>query len=194
MMLDEPIPAAIDDLVKLCRRMVKETIGVEPDLTPETLPLVDQHLRQVPVDASHEVRELVVTSVGCYFGEVARRHLNGRWALPGEDPSTWRVELETCFLYFWPVGMAGEVLSRKPSDEHDGSFATADDVREELSSMLASAPPVSEEEYYSLSGRIETLELVADWLTARRLERAAGEAVPVYGPEDYRRAIDEPTH
>jgi hypothetical protein len=185
---DEHIPAAAQDLVALGQRMVHEVIGVEPDLTPDTLPLVDQYLRQVPPELAHETRALVVSAVGCYFGEVVRRTLNGRWVLAAAEPSSWRVELSSCFLYFSPVGMAGEVLAGEDSDDYDGSFSTSDDLRDDLSAALNAAGPVPEDEYYSLCGRIDVLELVADWLTGKRM--ASGKPVHAYSEEDYRAVIE----
>jgi hypothetical protein len=184
---NDHIPPAVEDLVRMGRRMVHEVIGVEPDLTPETLPLVDQYLREVPPDLSHETRELTVCAVGCYFGEVVRRVLHGRWAMDGGSPETWRVELSSCFLYFCPVGMTGEVLARADTDEYDGSFATSDDLRDDLSAVLRAAGPVPEDEYYSLCGRIDTLELAADWLTGKRM--ASGKPVRALSAEDYRLVV-----
>jgi hypothetical protein len=165
---------------------VTEVVGVEPDLTPETLPLVDQYLRQMPSDAPSEARQLAIAGAGCYFGEVARRLLHGRWVLPDPAPSSWRVELVSCFLYFSPVGMAGEIQSRGESEEDDGSFATAVEQREDLHQMLAAAAPFSEDEYYSLSGRIDVLQLAADWLVGRRLSSGSPRT---YSAEDYQSAL-----
>jgi len=185
---EEQVPAAVEDLVRMGRRMVHEVIGVEPDLTPDTLPLVDQYLRQVPPDLSRHARNLMVCAVGCYFGEVARRALNGRWALAGEEPESWRVELSSCFLYFSPVGMAGEVLAGGDTEDYDGSFATSDEVRDDLDEALGAAGPIPEDEYYSLCGRIDVLELAADWLTGKRM--AAGKPVFSYSAEDYLACIE----
>jgi hypothetical protein len=179
----ESTPEAVADLVELARSAVTRVIGVEPDLTPETLPLLDQYLRTVPEDATAEVRSLVLASVGCYFGEVARRSLSGRWVLSDGGPSAWRIELEPCFLFFHPVGMTGEVMLGRPSDEHDGGFATLDSLRDDLFEMLELAPPLPEGEYYSLAGRIEVLELAADWLVGRRL--ASDSAAEPYTAQDY---------
>ncbi len=180
----ERTPEAVDDLIELARAMVARVIGVEPDLTPETLPLLDRYLQTIPDDAAAETRDLVLAAIGCYFGEVARRALSGRWVLSGERPGAWRIELEPCFLYFHPVGMAGEVMLGRESDAHDGSFATLDELRDELFEMLAQAPPLPEGEYYSLSGRIEVLQLAADWLVGRRL--STDSAAEPYSAEDYR--------
>jgi hypothetical protein len=185
---EDLIPAAVDDLVQLAGSMVKEAIGIEPDLTPDTLPLVDQYLRQIPRDASDEIRDRVVAAVGCYFGEVARRHLDGRWTLAGAGPSDWRVELLPCFLYFCPAGMVREVLLGTKSDNHDGSFGTLAELEDGLGQMLAAAAPVSEEEYYSLSGRIDVLQLAADWLVGQRM--TSGTPPRPCSPEDYSERLD----
>jgi hypothetical protein len=166
------IPQEVADLVELARTSVTKVIGVEPDLTPETLPLVDEYFRQATSEASDEVRQLVTAAVGCYFGEVVRRKLHGRWTIRGADPATWRVELITCYLYLHPVGMAGEVMVGAQTDDHDGSFATLAELNDELAEMLGKAAPLSEEEYYSLSARVEILQLAADWLVGRQLNSA----------------------
>jgi hypothetical protein len=185
---DDLVPAEVEDLVRLAQRSVAEVIGVEPDLTPETLPLVDEYLRQLPVDISDEVLDLVLSSVGCYFGEVVRRKLHGRWITSGFAPETWRVELINCFLHFHPVGMAGEVYEGAETDEHDGGFATMDELWDGLEQMLAQAAPVTEEEYYSLAGRIDILQLAADWLVGRTL--ATGKQPRSFSAEEYRLRID----
>lgn len=167
-MSDQPhTPSQVQDLIQMASANVTSVVGVEPDFTPETLPLVDQYLRQVPQDATAEVRSLVVASVGCYFGEVLRRLLNGRWAAAGDDPRAWRVELINCFLYFFPVGMAGEVMAGGATEEYNGSFSTLSALREELTEALDQAAPLPVDEYYSLAGRVDVIHLAADWLAGR---------------------------
>lgn len=181
------VPPQILDLVLMAQRSVTDVVGVEPDLTPETLPLVDQYLRGLD-EVQEEVLDLVLTAVGCYFGEVVRRKLDGRWALPHSDPGSWRIELRNCFLHFRPVGMAGEVYMGAESDEYDGSFATLDEQRDDMAEMLGGAAPFTEEEYYSLSCRIDVLQLAADWLVARVL--AKGKRPRSYSAEDYADRLD----
>jgi hypothetical protein len=164
------IPQEVADLVELARTSVTKVIGVEPDLTPETLPLVDEYFRQATSEASEEVRQLVTAAVGCYFGEVVRRKLHGRWTIWGTDPQAWRVELVNCYLYLHPVGMAGEVMVGTQTDDHDGAFAIHDELNDELAEMMSKAAPLSEEEYYSLSARVEILQLAADWLVGLQLK------------------------
>jgi hypothetical protein len=188
MELEGSLPREVEDLIAMARSNVARVIGVEPDLTPETLPLVDQYLREVPRDASGEVLALVVSSVGAYFGEVVRQRLGGRWTLCGSHPATWRIELSSCFLYFLPFGMVGEVMQGVESDAYDGSFSILDELRDGLAEVLNARPPVPEEEYFSLCGRIDTLELVADWLLGLALTSAR--IMRAYSAEDYRRIIE----
>jgi hypothetical protein len=186
--VQEALPPQVADLVEMARHNVLEVVGVEPDLTPETLPLVDHYLRDLPEESPPEVRGLVVSAVGSHFGEVVRRILDGRWAIGGEDPTSWRIELSSCFLYFCPVGMAGEVLLGQESDDYDGTFGTLDELWEGLNTALATAAPMSEEEYFSLAGRVDILHFAADWLAAKRL--ASGKPPRHYSARDYARYLE----
>ncbi len=182
------MPQEVEDLAMMACRNVQQVIGVEPDFTPETLPLVDQYMRELPEDSSPEVVELVLSTVGCYFGEVARRLLNGRWAVSNDPPRRWRVELINCFFHFRPVGMAGEVFHGRAHDDYDGSIATLDELWDGLSQALSEAAPLPEDEYYSLAGRVDVLQLAADWLTGRTL--ASGETPQTYSAEDYELVLE----
>lgn len=181
----DSFPHHVADLADMALCGVKEATGVEPDFSPETLPLVDQYLRELPDEAPREVRDLVVAGAGCYFGEVVRRRLGGRWAALEADPRHWRVELEACFLHFSPVGMTGEVMAGGDTDRYDGTFSTLDALWDGLSEALAAAAPLPEDEYYSLAGRVDVLELAADWLTGVALAQADGGPVRRYTAEDY---------
>lgn len=177
------MPQEVEDLAMMACRNVQQVIGVEPDFTPETLPLVDQYMRQLPKDSSAAVTELVLSTVGCYFGEVTRLLLNGRWAISHDPPRRWRVELNNCFFHFRPVGMTGEVFHRGASDEYEGAFATLNEHWDGLSQALAEAVPMPEDEYYSLAGRVDVLQLAADWLLGRNM--ASGETPRTYTAEEY---------
>lgn len=160
-------PAEVRALADLGRRVVADRLGVAPDGSPETLPLADAFLRTTAAEAAPKERRQLVLAVGCYFGEVARLHLHGRWAPLGPDPSAWRVELPSGGLSFSPVGMAAETLSGCETPGYDGALAADEALRADLAAMLEHALPLGEDEYYSLAGRIEVLEQVADWLIAR---------------------------
>lgn len=189
-MCDQAPPPKVKNLAQMACQNVLQVMGVEPDFTPETMPLVDQYLRMIPGDAPRQVQDLAAASAGCYFGEVMRRLLNGRWALAGPSPDRWRVEMLHCFLYFYPMGMAGEVIVGGPDQDYDGSFATLDGLQQGLSAALAAAPPFPEEEYYSLSGRIDVLQLATELLVGQEL--AAEDPHGPYSAEDYQRLLDDP--
>lgn len=184
-------PEAIKSLIEEARKLIKEAFGVEPDLTQDTLPLLDGYLRALASTATAPERTVALEAMGAHFGEVACRTLNGHWAPVGQDKRQWRVELHSCFLYFRPVGMAAEVAYGCETEEYDGSFATHDDLHDELNEMLANAAPMSEQAYYSLSGRMDSLLLVTDWLTSNRLVEAGkeGRRPAELTADDYRAAL-----
>jgi hypothetical protein len=183
------VPSEVKRLIGEIRAEVTQAYGVEPDLTPETLPLIDQYLRDVATGLPQEQRELKVAAAGAYFGEVVRKKLNARWAAIPDGPPGWRIELGSCFLHFRPVGMAAEALAGCETEEHDGTFATLDELHDDLFQMLEQAPAIPEDEYYSLSGRLEILSLVADWLVGRRLAHHRPRKPPAYSAEDYQRHL-----
>jgi hypothetical protein len=183
---DTEVPEAVHQLLLAARARIADNLGVEPDLSCETMPLLDGYLRAMGEQLDSDERQQVLEELGCHFGEVLRRKLNGHWSNTDDQPPTaWRVELESCFLYLHPVGMTGEVLLGCESELHDGSLATSDDQHELLAEMLAHAAPMSEEAYFSLSGRIDVLELVADFLTGRRLVDGKGKTPEPYTRADY---------
>jgi len=172
----------------MAQRSTNDVVGIEPDLTPETLPLLDGYLRAIPHDTTQPVLELVLAAVGCYFGEVVRRKLDGRWGLVSEDPARWRIEMVNCYLHFRPVGMAAEVFRRGACEGFDGSLGTLDD--DALGQMLARAAPMSEDDYHSFGGRFDVLALVVDWLVGQSM--AQRNPPRVFGAEEYRVRLDDP--
>lgn len=193
-------PAEVAGLVEDVCAAVQQAFGARPDLTPETLPLVDGYLREVVADLPVEEREERVVAVGAYFGEVARRKLEARWSRLEREPHSWRVELSSCFLHFGPVGMAGESLVGCESEQYDGTFGTLDELHDELAEMLSSSPQIPEDEYFSLAGRLEVLCKVADWLVGRTIASAYGAnargagargAPPTFSADDYRVRLDD---
>jgi hypothetical protein len=134
---------------------------------------------------------LVAATSGAYFGEVVRRRLGGSWHLPSTDPATWRLVLPSG-LWFWPVAMAmatilgpeGYAEPARDRDDGDDEEDDGPDLDEGLGSAwdasLQAPPPlrshvarvlenmagVSEEDYYSLCCRLDTLEHVQAVLIA----------------------------
>ncbi|MCB9556130.1 MAG: hypothetical protein H6707_08505 [Deltaproteobacteria bacterium] len=179
-----PAPEALERLIEALKQRVTAHTGVTLDDTLETLPLVDAVLRDAAdAETFADCRDLLIEA-GAYFGELMRLHLNGRWAHANRGPEGWRIELAPCFLHFSPVGMVAEVLTGSEHEAYDGAFAALPELHGALNEMLDRAPPLPEDEYYSLSGRSEVLCMVTDWLigcatTDDSLKKS-------YSDEDYR--------
>jgi hypothetical protein len=146
---------------------VRRAMGLVLDYTPETVPLLDHHLAQVPRDQPETI-DLLAAATGAYFGEVARRALGGAWegVAQGMSPREWRLRLSGDVL-FSPVAVAVEAICRGEVEGYDGSFDVPPALRDEVEEALADRQ-VPEDEYYSLSGRLETFEYVVDTVMARR--------------------------
>jgi hypothetical protein len=163
-------PAALAPYVDAAHRYVERALGVTLDGSEESLAYIDHYIegtaRKEVADAraGTEVLALLAPALGAYLGQVAIARLGGKWVIEGADPAGWRVELEPAPLSFFPVGMAAEALLHAPADNYDASFSTRDDLMGPLMEALESAPPVDENYYYSLTGRLETLEHAADLL------------------------------
>lgn len=132
-----------------------------------------------------EVLRLTASALGVYLGELAIARFGGRWlallapeeeqddAEPRSMPESltqWRVELAAAPLLLDPIGMAEGALL--PHGEPPGA---ADDqapgftllpagahLYEPLHAALDRLSPVSEDYYYSLTGRFETLAAIVD--------------------------------
>jgi hypothetical protein len=93
--------------------------GLNPDYTPEGLPLVEELLLAALSEGGDEeprppVLDILAYSLGCYLGETLRRAAgSGSWSEPveGEDPT---VEFED--LVADPIGKARAFLEHGPED------------------------------------------------------------------------------
>jgi hypothetical protein len=150
---------------------VKRTLSVELDGSEESLAYVDHYVattsRGTPV--SGEVMNLIAPAFGAYFGDVLIGKFGGKWVCEGE-PADWQLELEPVPLRVHPVGMAAAALAGHEVEGYDDSIATTPEFTAPLEQALETMPPVSSSYYYSLTGRLETIEAVVDVLSelARR--------------------------
>lgn len=151
---------------------VRAAIGVELSYDSETLPIVDHYLQNIPRDQFATIR-LIAAATGAYFGEVVRRHLGGRWDLDERKPLEARLIL-SWGLSFAPAGVvAAAILSSDEVDDIamgrgdiDTGFRVPDLIQSHVSDTLARMSPVSTEEYYSLCGRLDTLEHLQEVMLA----------------------------
>jgi hypothetical protein len=156
----------VSDYVRAAVDFVQRSVGMVLDGSDESLAVLDHYVAQVPRDKP-EIVVLVAPAVGAYLGEVVRRRFGGEWRLDGE-PADWRLSLEGGALTFAPVGMAAAAVCRAEVDGYDAEMALDPAHREDIEAALERAAPVTEEYFYSLTGRFETIQHVLDLLAGLR--------------------------
>jgi hypothetical protein len=167
---DDEAPSEVRELAMTLAEFVRRAVGVEVDVSPETLPVVDHYVELVRREAALRpaVIELVAPALGAYFGEVLRRAIGGFWQLPSADVHRWRVCSRQVVVAVNPIGVAYDVLFQ--GAEHDGPPAEIGlfpEDRARVAPRLAALPSVSEGEFYLLSTRLEVLEIVVDALVTQ---------------------------
>jgi hypothetical protein len=166
-------PDQVSEYVRAAVDFVQRAVGMVLDGSDESLAVLDHYVAQVPRDKP-EIVVLVAPAVGAYFGEVVRRRFGGEWRLDGE-PSGWRLCLEGGAISFAPVGMAATAVCRADVEGYDGEVAFAQPYREDIEAALELTAPVTEEYFYSLTGRFEALQHMLDLLAGLRARGRAPE-------------------
>jgi hypothetical protein len=161
--MDDPVPARVREYADQAVAYVKRALGVTLEYDSDTLPLLDHYLRSAE-GTQGATQQLVIATAGSYFGEVVRRRLGGRWEMSG-DESDWRVVLPTG-LNFSPVGFAASAIAQADVDDFDCELDSPARMRPYVEQTLARMGEVSVAEYYSLCGRLDTLEHVHEVLVA----------------------------
>jgi hypothetical protein len=156
-------PPRIREYAEQAVAYVRRALGVALEYDSDTLPLLDHYLRTVPTDQAATVA-LVVTTSGAYFGEVVRRLLGGRWEA-ADDDKAWRLVLPTG-LHFSPAGFVASAIAQADLEDLDTSLEAPARMRPYVQQALSRMGEVSEDEYYSLCGRLDTLEHVHEVLVA----------------------------
>jgi hypothetical protein len=172
-------PEEIAALAGRCLTHVRNRTGVELDFQSETLSVLDFFIQDllreegggvVPAAGDHrraEVMHLFAPSIGAYFGEVVRRMFPCRWRIDSENPMKWTIEFDYVPLRFSPVGAAAEAVVELNAQDMGCCLTTLGEETDALIDRLDAAPPVPESEFFSLSTRLEVLQIAVDWLRAR---------------------------
>lgn len=168
--MPERTPTEVADFADQAVEYVRRALGVVLEYNSETLPVLDHYVRQVP-DNQPGTRELVIATAGAYYGEVVRRALGGSWEIHGE-PDAWRLVLPGG-LSFAPAGFVASAMVLAEVDDYDTGFDAPQGMRDLFEQALESMSPVTEEQYYSLCGRFDTIEHVQDVLFARAAQLQA---------------------
>lgn len=161
-MLDQA-PTRVQEYADQAVAYVQRALGIKLEYDSNTLPVLDHYLRTVPGDQPAAL-ELVVATSGAYFGEVVRKLLGGRWEL-GKENAEWRVVLPTG-IHFSPAGFVAAAIAQADLDDLDSEIAAPARMLPHVQAALARMGEVTVEEYYSLCGRLDTLEHVHEVLVA----------------------------
>lgn len=203
----------VDDLVRSFREQVRRALQVELDMTPTSLAFVDHYLRLAQSEDREAITTLVAAGAGAYYGELVREIIGGTWIGDGKDPRRLRLLVTPQFLFFAPVDQAFEAIfasmledddARLPAGPPiDGAFhlrpgpasdeadATPTEVAPPaiesdaawLEARLSELSPVAENDFYTLTCRFETLQLMLELLAAKHA--GEGRAPREYGVRDY---------
>lgn len=188
------------------RHQVERALQVQLDDSPTSLAFVDHHLKQAHAEDRAPIIGLLAAGAGAFYGELVRARMGGTWIGEGRDPRRLRLLLAPTFLHFSPIDQAIEAIagtSVEPDDERipegppfDPAFHLrppppegfeADDGVEDdaswLQARLAELSPVPEDQFYSLTCRFETLQLMLELLAAKHV--AEGRSPKEHGPAEY---------
>lgn len=185
--------ALVGSLADRFREQVERALGVRLDGSIASLAFVDHYLALAREEDREPIVSLLAAGAGAYFGEMIRRELGGTWVGDGQDPRRLRLLIEPQFVHFSPVDQAYEAIAGRSLDGDDPRVAPGpsfdsgfglepprpDDApgggdAQWLSERLTELPPVTEEEFHSLTCRFETLQLVLELLAAKH----AAEGLP----------------
>ena len=163
---DAPAPREIQEYASQAVDYVRRALGLELAFDSDTLPLLDHYLHTVPQDQPATL-ELVALTAGAYFGEVVRRRLGGRWDMSTgpSDALGWRMVLPTG-IHFSPAGFVAAAIIQDDLDDVDTALDAPPRTRPHLERALERMGDVTVEDYYSLCGRLDTLEHVHEVLVA----------------------------
>jgi hypothetical protein len=161
--MSEPVPPRVREYADQAVAYVQRALGIKLEFDSDTLPVLDHYLRTVPDDQPAAL-QLVIATAGAYFGEVVRQRLGGRWEL-GTQESEWRVWLPTG-LNFSPTGFVAAAIAKADLEDLDSEIAAPPRMVPHLQQALSRMGEVSVDEYYSLCGRLDTLEHVHEVLVA----------------------------
>lgn len=197
------------DLGRVFHEQVRRALGVDLDGSVTSLAYVDHYLAQARREPREPILSLLAAGAGAYFGDLVRETIGAAWLGDGKTARSLRLLLAPQRVYFSPVDMAFEAIVGEAVEADDprapgGSAidsgyhlleaetdprAAAPNGAEEPSDeafvheALANFAPVSEDHFYSLTCRYETLQTIVEILAQRQAER--GCAPRTYTIEDY---------
>jgi hypothetical protein len=161
-------PAEVLELAARAVDYVVGALGIELEFDSETLPILDHYLRTIP-EGNPETADLIASVAGAYFGEVIRRRLGGQWKTVVPEAVEWSLELPGG-LWFVPGQMVLAAIHQ--TDEYRDNLNPPAKMRSVAEQALGRMTEVSEDNYYSLCGRFDTLEHLQAVLLAIAVQEA----------------------
>ena len=182
---EKPSPENVLELAASCVRFVGQKYNVALDFTPDTLPVVDQYLRdgQKEVGARPETMAILAATIGAYLGEVMRREFGAFWFSDGDYPA-WRLYFTHVYLACNPLGMVLEALDPEQADGWHAHFEIDPGDADVVAERLAKLPEVEAELFSMPTTRLEALTVVFEALRSHMESQNTGDVR--FGPDDYR--------
>jgi hypothetical protein len=174
--MSDSVPPRVGEYADQAVAYVERALGIKLEFDSDTLPVLDHYLNTAFADRldggedgkraqiASPALELVLATAGAYFGEVIRRLLGGRWELADKE-ADWRVVLPTG-LNFSPIGFVAAAIAQADLEDFDSEIAAPPRMMPYVQQALARMGEVTVEEYYSLCGRLDTLEHIHEVLVA----------------------------
>lgn len=204
-----PTPPLVSALCATLSEQLQRALGVSLDKSATSLAYVDHYLSLAREEERPEILTLLATQGGAYFGEVIRNEIGAFWLGGDQDPRRLRLFLTPQWLYLAPIDLAYEAIisdslspedSRHPQGDvldtafhlqnrvpHDAAPSTKPD-EQWVQDRLAESPMLSAQEFHSLTGRFETIQLILELLAAKRL--AEGHVPKEFQLQDYLHSLD----
>lgn len=161
--MDDQVPPRVQEYADQVVTYVRNALGVTLEYNSDTLPVLDHYLKTVQ-GAQPATLQLVVITAGAYFGEVVRRQVGGRWELIGEEKE-WRMVVPTG-LNFAPAGIVAAAIAQADLADLDSEIDAPARMKTYVQSALSRMGEVTAEDYYSLCGRLDTIEHLHEVLVA----------------------------
>jgi len=161
--MEDQVPPRVQEYADQVVTYVRNALKVTLEYNSDTLPVLDHYLKTVE-GSQPATLQLVVITAGAYFGEVVRRHVGGRWELSGEEKE-WRVVLPTG-LNFAPAGIVAAAIAQADLEDLDSEIDAPARMKTYVQAALSRMGEVTADDYYSLCGRLDTIEHLHEVLVA----------------------------
>lgn len=174
---------------------IQRALGVSLDMTPTSLAYIDHYLSQARQEQRSEILSLLSAQAGAYFGEIIRARAGAFWLGESENPRRLRLFLHSHWIYMAPSDIAYEAILADSIDSDDprhpagpaldaafhldrslpeGAPKEQRNDADWIEDRLAETPALPADQFYSLTGRFETLELILELLSAKRIQEGVG--------------------